>query len=343
MKRIFITLAIVPFLFSCGNNETQNEKPFTLSGIRVKVTSLTPSKVKNELKYSGSIEATVTTPLSFRTSGTVEYIYINEGDVVSKGQLIAETDKAIFQSAYNAAQAQYEQAIDAQARLKKVYDNGSLPEVKWVEINSHVAQAESQLKICEENLENCQLRSPVDGIIGRRDLEVGMSALQLQPPITIISIDDVYVKIPVTENEISKLHKGQTASIHVAAVGSDVFEGEIERIGVVANQLSRTYDVKIRVGNADHMMKPGMVCSVEIKIPETRDLLLVPMEAVSGQTKGNPYVYVIDPMKKRAEKRPVELGGIINNKLQVLSGLSSGEIVVTYGKHKLTHNARVIY
>ena len=188
MKRSFIALAIVPFLISCGHNETQNEKPSATSGIRVKVTKVLSSTTENELMYSGSIEASVSTPLSFQTSGSVQHIYVNEGDAVTKGQLIAETEKAGFQSAYNAALAQYEQALDAQMRLKKVYDNGSLPEVKWVEINSQVAQAEAQLKISGETLGNCELRSPVDGIVGRRSLEIGMPALQLQAPFSIINI-----------------------------------------------------------------------------------------------------------------------------------------------------------
>lgn len=342
-KQFIIAMVMMPLLFSCSQNETQNENPVANSGIRVKVEKLNLSNPENKLKYSGSIEATTSTPLSFQTTGTVQHIYVNEGDAVKKGQLIAETDKTAFQSAYNAAFAQYEQAIDAQARLKKVYDKGSLPEVKWVEINSQVTQAEAQLKISSENLDNCELRAPVDGIIGRRDLEVGMSAIQMQAPFSIINIDDVYIKIPVTENEISIIETGQIADVHVAAVGSDHFEGKIERIGIVANQLSRTYDVKIRVNNEKHLMKPGMVCNVEIKLPVKDAYLLLPMEAVSGQTEGSPYVYLIDPKLKIAIKRPVKLGGIVNNKLHVLSGLSENDLVVTYGKHKLSDKARVIY
>lgn len=338
-----IALAMVPFLYSCGHNENQNDNPLAQTGIRVKAEKLSLSNTNNKLKYSGSIEAAISTPLSFQSTGTVQRIYVNEGDAVKKGQLLAETEKASFQSAYDAALAQYEQAIDARKRLKQVYDKGSLPEVKWVEINSKVAQAEAQLKISRESLENCELRAPLSGIIGHRDLEVGMRAIQIQPPISIINVDDVYVKIPVTENEISKLATGQKASIQVPAVGSNIFEGEIERIGVVANRLSRTYDVKIRVRNTDHLMRPGMVCNVDIDLPEEDGLLLIPMEAVSGQTDKQPYVYIIHPENKRVEKRTIELGGIVNNKLRVISGLSPNELVVTYGKHKLTNNAKVMY
>lgn len=343
MKKLLIALTMFLALWGCKEKVEQKENSHTRDGIRVKVEQIAYAKTNNQLRYSGSIEATVSTRLSFQTTGTVQHIYVEEGDAVREGQLIAEADKATIQSAYDAALAQYEQALDAQARLKKVHENGSLPEVKWVEINSQVAQAESQVKIYKENLKNCELRSPVDGIVGYRNLEVGMSALQMQAPISIISIDEVYVKIPVTEDEINKLKKGQLARVQVPAAGSYVFEGTVERIGVVANQLSRTYDVKIRVDNKNHSLKPGMVCSVDIEIPQTNDALLLPMEAVSGQTKGAPFVYVIDPKEKRAEKRHIELGGIINNKLQVHAGLSAGEIVVTYGKHKLTQNARVIY
>lgn len=338
-----IVLAAAAVLTGCGQQEKQNEKTTASPGIRVNVKELALSHATNKLKYSGSIEALVTTPLSFQTTGTVAHIYVHEGDCVRKGQLVAETEKATFQSAYDAAHAQYEQAVDAHARLKKVYDNGSLPEVKWVEIKSKLAQAESQLNICRENLENCELRSPAAGIIGKRELEVGMSAIQLQAPITIINIDEVYVKIPVTEDEISKLNKGDLASVTVPAAGNVSFEGTIDRIGVVANMLSRTYDVRIRVDNKEHIMKPGMVCNAEIMLPDSEPVLLLPLEAVSGQTSGSPYVFVVDPASHIARKKSIVLGGIINDKLEVLSGLSAGEKVVTYGKHKLSNNIKVSF
>lgn len=336
-------MGMLSLLTACNQDEIKATHNEVEAGTRVKVHEVVFSHANNKLKYSGTIEASISTPLSFQTMGTVEKVYVQVGDVVKKGQLIATVDKTTMQSAYNAALAQYEQAKDAHARLKTVYDKGSLPEIKWVEINSQLAQAESQVKMYKEQLDNCELRSPIDGIVGHRSLEVGMSALQIQPPIRIITIGDVLVKISVPENEVSSMVKGYPASITVPALGMKTFPGKIERVGVVANQLSRTYDVKIKVSNENGAMKPGMISDVEIKLPEQEAALLIPMEAVSGQTNGNPYVFVINTKEKRANKKSIELGGIINNQLEVLSGLSEGELIVTYGKHKLSDNEKVVY
>jgi RND family efflux transporter MFP subunit len=343
MKTIVMIMGMLSLLTACNQDQPEATKNEVETGTRVKFGRVVSSHPENNLKYSGTIEASVSTPLSFQTTGTVEKVYFQVGDVVKKGQLIASIDKTTMQSAYDAALAQYEQAIDAQERLKTVYDKGSLPEIKWVEINSQLAQAEAQMKMYKEQLDNCELHSPVDGIVGYRALETGMSALQIQAPISIITIDDILVKISVPEDEVSLMIKGQAASIKVGALGMKTFHGEIDRVGVVANQLSRTYDVKIRVKNTDGKLKPGMVCDVEIKLPEQEAVLLVPMEAVSGQTDGEPYVFVVNTHNKRVIKTQIHIGGIINNKLEILSGLSEGELIVTYGKHKLSDDEKVVY
>lgn len=336
-------MGMIPLLVACNQNELETNHRAAPVGTKVKIEKIVSSIPASNLKYSGTIEALVSTPLSFQTTGTVDKVYVQLGEKVSKGQIIASVDKTSMQSAYDAAVAQYEQAVDAHERLKTVYEKGSLPEIKWVEINSQLAQAESQMKMYKENLDNCELRSPIEGIVGYRSLEAGMSALQMQAPIHIINIDQVLVKISVPENEVSSMIAGHPAKMKVAALGMKTFFGEIEQIGVVANQLSRTYDVKILANNSELSLRPGMVCDVEIELQAQKPVLLVSMEAVSGQTDGNPYVYVINPTEQRAHKRYVQLGGIINNKLEVLSGLSEGDVIVTYGKHKLSDNDKVVY
>jgi RND family efflux transporter MFP subunit len=246
-----------------------------------------------------------------------------------------------MESAYQAARAQYDQAIDARDRLKKVYDAGSLPEIKWVEANSNVSQAEANRNHYKKSLENCELRAPSDGFIGSRNIEVGMSAVQIQAPIEIVHINSVYAKISVPESEISLFEIGQDATLHVSALNNTSYTGQVEKIGVMANRLSRTYDVKIEVKNPGLKLKPGMVCEVKVMLPLSNPVLLVPMSAVESDANNKPFAFTVDRNTKKAIKKTICIANIVDNKIAVSSGLEADELVIIAGNQKVSDNAQV--
>jgi RND family efflux transporter MFP subunit len=343
MKKLFIVFALIPIIMSCGSDKEKSNIQRAKEAVKVKVESVKVSHEQKILSFSGSIEASQTIPLTFQSMEKVTRIYVDEGDFVKKGQLLAEVDRRSLQSALKAAEAQYEQAVDARDRLKKVYDAGSLPEIKWVDTNSKVAQAEANRDHNKKSLENCELRAPEDGYVGTRNIEVGMRATQIQAPIEIVQIKSVYAKISVPENEIGLFERGMEARVEVAALNNQQYNGNVEKVGVVANRLSRTYDVKIDVTNSDLKLKPGMVCKVDVILPISHEVLLVPMSAVDCDADNNSFVLIVEPSSNKAVKRIIQEDGIVNNNISVLSGLKAGDQVVVQGNQKITKNTEVIW
>lgn len=341
MKKLLTVMAAIPFLMSCGHQEIKTNNQVSNKQVKVKVKPVEISNKQKTLSYSGTVEASQTIPLSFQSIEKVTAIYVEEGDMVKKGQLLAETDKHRMTSAYQSAVAQYEQAIDARKRLKKVYDAGSLPEIKWVEINTKVSQAEANRDFCKTNLENCKMIAPSDGYIGSKNIEVGMSATQIQSPITVVKIKSVFAKISIPENEIGLFERGQEANIQVSALNNQKYTGKVEKVGVVANRLSRTYDVKIRVENTDLKLKPGMVCEVEVIMSFSEPVLLVPIAAVDRDANNRTFVYTVDPSSKQTIKKFIQLGGIVNNSIAVSSGLDANELVIVVGNQKISNHSKV--
>jgi len=136
-KTILFTLAVFS-LVGC----THKDKVESASAPQVVLAEVTKVTGSGNLHYSGSIEALQTIPLTFQTTGTVLKVLVNAGDAVRKGQLLATVDKADALSMYQVANAKYKQAKDAYNRLKEVHDNGSLSEIKWVEMESNLQQAQ---------------------------------------------------------------------------------------------------------------------------------------------------------------------------------------------------------
>ena len=327
-------------LFGCKQKNNINDTIVP----KVEIAEARSVNVTSDLHYSGTIEASQTIPLSFQTTGTIQQVFVDAGDAVHKGQLLATVDKTDAQNMYEMTLSKYEQAKDAYNRLKEVHDKGSLTEIKWVEMESNLQQAESSFAIAKNNLAKCNLFSPDNGIIGSRNVEPGMSSLaSLKAPLELVKIENVYVKIAVPENEISKIRKGLKASFKVSALDDEVFEGTVTNVGVVADQISRTYEVKIAVKNTHLMLKPGMVCDVNLNISVNKEVLSVPYQSVDKDKDNNTFVFVVDTNQKFVRKRIVEVGNYQNDNIEILSGLQVGEKVVCEGKQKLSDNCKISF
>jgi membrane fusion protein, multidrug efflux system len=341
MRRFFIPVLILTMMAGCSSKQNKESIPAE------KVIHVTTDKVKMEkvaagLRYSGTVEAFQTIPLSFKTTGTVERVLVDAGDKVTKGQLLATIDATDSKNLYQITLSKYQQAKDAYDRLKTVYDNGSLTEVKWVEMETNLEQAQSSLEISKNNLDKCNMRSPVTGVVGRRNIEPGMSSLSIgAAPLEIVDIRMVYVKISVPENEVTKIANGMTAGFKVSALDDERFEGIISNVSPVADKISRTYEAKIKADNPAMKLKPGMVCDVEMKENIEKDMIVIPYQSVFRDNDNKSYVFVVDTIQKRVKKQLISVGQYLDSDLEVLSGLSEGQLIVTEGKEKLSDNSLI--
>lgn len=340
---MIIPAMALSMLIAC--NPKQNEDSLTVTKqICVTTVMVKKEKVVDVLGYSGTIEAYQSVPLNFQTTGTVQKVLVDAGDIVHKGQLLATLDQTDAKNMYEITQSQFQQAKDAYDRLKTVHEKGSLPEIKWVEMESKLEQAISSLNLAKNNLDKCNLYAPVNGVIGRRNTEPGMSSISIaSAPLELVDIRQVYVKISVPENEVAKVRKGMNARFTVSALNDEVFKGEVANISPVADRISRTYEAKILVPNPDISLKPGMVCDVKMATAMEKEMILVPYQSVSKDSENNAYVFLADPVAKRARKQVIKPGQYQDAGLEVISGLEPGQIIVFGGKEKLSDNSLITW
>lgn len=342
-RMIFTGLSVITILFFSNCSHTGTKDSDSVSAIAVKTEMVQLTKGETSLRYSGTIEPSQTISLSFQSYGTIEKVLVEEGDIVHKGQVLAIVNQADSKSMYDASLASYKRAKDAYDRMKSLYEKGSLTEIKWVEMESNFKQAESQLTLAQSSLDKCIMRSPDNGVIGKRNIEPGQSALSTAAtsPLELIKIGTINVKISVPENEIGKIKKGIKATFSISALEGKTFEGVVSNIGVVADMFSRTYEVKISATNPNSELKPGIVCDVVMDLKSEKELVTIPYQCVSKDKNGKTYVYVVDIANKRAKKQLVETGEYLGENLVVLSGLKPGETIVNEGKEKLSDNSEI--
>lgn len=341
-KQFIFYLSVATILLSGCTSGTQKTVD-TEAGrpVRVKVQKLETASGGAGQSYIGTIEESVSVPLSFLTAGTVDKVLVEEGQSVSKGQLLAVLNSEDLRNAYQVSKAKLDQAQDAYNRLEPVYKKGSLPEVKFVEIKTGLEQARSMAAISEKSLKDCKLYAPSSGVIGRKMIEPGMSIIPGNSVFQLVKIEKVNVKVPVPENEISGLTKGMEAQVTVSALGNQQFDGEISEVGVLANPLSHTYMVKVELANPDKVLKPGMVCNATIDNPVLSDRLIVPLVAVQSGASGEKFVYVADSSSGKAIKKAVEAGSLVSNGIVIKSGLAAGDLLIVEGYQKISDHSSI--
>ena len=368
-KKIIALLALALLLCACNNKKESKPKAPTL----VKTELVTAGGQMTDESYVGIVEENEATAVSFTGMGVVRRVLVREGQTVSRGQLLAVMDDSQARNVLAGAEAQMAQAEDALQRYGMLHDAGSLPEAQWVEIQSKVAQARSQLAVARKNLADCQLKAPVSGIIGRQQVKAGETAMPSQAVVTIMDVTRVKVRVSVPEAEMNAINPHTPSMVIVEAAGKKLSGGRIEK-GVVADPMTHTYDIRISVPNADRKLLPGMVAEVRMRTqnqkptpalprggslntPSNDDAtnrntnakanqsplpsvgegggFYLPITSVQRRPDGSLFVWTVDNQKK-AHRTAVTVGASQGNRISILSGVAAGQRVVTEGYQKLS-------
>jgi membrane fusion protein (multidrug efflux system) len=177
--------------------------------------------------------------------------------------------------------------------------------------------------------EKLPVESPIDGVVGRVYVDKGMSVSPQTPIALVVNMDTVKVKINVIEKDLPKIAVGQIAKIQADAYPDEVFQGAVERISPVVDLDSRTATAEIMILNTDFRLKPGMFARIKVLVDKREDVLVIPRDAMIRENSSY-YVFVVGPDNKVLRQK-IETGLNENNKFEVISGLSEGELVVTMG------------
>ena len=351
MKRYLWVMVMVPLVWSCGRLQTAEEPSERV--VNVGVVRIGDSHASGAAaEYVGNVEGMATVDVSFGTVGRVATVRVKEGDKVSKGQLLATIENGAAASSYEAAKATLERAEDGYRRAKMVYEKGSLPEVKWIEVQTQLNQARSLCDVAQKNLTDCMLRAPMSGTVGKRYVEPGATVSPMQPVVRLIDLTQMCVRMSVPEADIAYIAKGDTVEVTVNAADSLRLKGVVDEKDISADAVSHSYLVRVRLTASKEEMKrvlPGMVCRVRMSgSAEHREeatggrRLMVPNRAVQIGNDGQRYVWkVVD--SNRVERCAVTIGDLTAKGVLVTGGLEKGDVVVTDGTQKIASGSVVSF
>jgi len=337
MKRsILLIICLATFgLTDCGRKQTTEP---AAKIIPVKVMDIGFSDHSYGQNYVGTVEETTAVSLSFSGMGTVERVLASEGEHVKKGQLLAVLDSGTAQNAYDVAKSTLYQAQDAYDRLKPLHEKGSLTDIKWVEVETGLEKAQAMEAIARKSVEDCKLYAPMNGVIAKRSVEEGVNVMPGLSVFKLVLIDEVYINVPVPENEIGNIKTGQPATITVSALGNREYKGIVDNKGVEANPVSHTYAVRLRTGNPQSELMPGMVCKALLQNVEDKKVI-IPNKSVQISPDNKKFVWLADG--NTATRRFITVGSLSDYGVIVEDGLSAGDRLIVEGGNKISEGMKI--
>lgn len=341
-KLVSCAIAMTFILSGCKNHN----KPTTEGPVRVNVEVVgNNGMVIDSQNYSGTVEASEESTVSFSVPGTITKVYVEEGQKVSKGQLIAYVKSESLVNSRNIAQAEYEEARDAYQRLKKLHDADALPDIKWVEIQSKLKQAENAAALADRAVRDASIYSPISGYVSHKFASDGQTVIPAEPIVKIVNLNTLQIAISVPENEISSFGPKTTALVKFNVEGKPEVTGKIGSKSVVADPLTRSYTVKFDISDADGKILPGMIGSVYVdglkndssstKISEA----VLPSQSVLLSSDNTQFVWIVKngkAMRKNVIADELSANGVI-----VKSGLVEGDSVIIAGMQKVSTGTKV--
>lgn len=340
-----ISLSIIAgFLtLSCKNKK---DKPTEAPPVKVTVMAVTKSSADSNREYSGTVSSSETTNVSFSVAGTITNLYASEGQKVSKGQLLGKVRDGEYQNALNIANAQLAEAQDGYERLKKLHDANALPEVKWVEMQQKLKQAQNAAEMAQRSVSDAALHSPVSGTVTQKFADVGQSVLPVQPIYEIVSTDNLTIDVSVSENEIGNFKVGEGAYVTFESSEITPMEGKITQKSVVADPITRAYTVKVGIDSDKGKILPGMIGNVKFQtsatdsLENTKPVFVIPSQAVLLNEDNRFFVWIVKDGK--AERRFVEADELAEHGITVKSGLEPNDSVIVAGMQKVGTGSKVI-
>ena len=325
---------------------SKSGKNYEVQALRVTTETVGTEMASAKKHYVGKVEEDSSTPISFTGMGTVGRVYVEEGQYVAKGQLIAEMDPTQCENTRQAAKAALDQALDAQQRMQVLHESQSISDIDWVNVQTKVRQAQSSLDMAEKAVKDCRLLAPCSGIVGKKQMESGMTALPSQPVCTILNIAKVKVKVSVPEKEIALFNPRMNSSgvtISAEAIGGKTFHSTQFIRNVQGDPMTHTYDVRFVVQNPEGELLPGMVVNVSTDAESDglgQNMMTVTVRSVQQNADGHRFVWL--NKNGKATRQTVEVGETQGDRIIILSGLAEGDKVIVEGYQKVSEGSEVI-
>ncbi len=344
MYKLFQSSLIISVLFlsACQNEES------AVSDILRPVRTIViehPNSGKI-MQYSAVVDASQKADLSFKVSGELVYVYVKQGDEVKKNQILAKLDDTDMKLSLAEAQSDFEKAKADYNRGTTLIEKNVISKADMDQLRAQHSSSNTRLESAKNNLKYTKLYASFDGVIAKKYTENFQEITAKQSILALHNIEEIHLKINVPESVIIQIPR-EDASRTTFAIFDDIpnrkFPTEFKEVSLQADEVTKTYEVTFSMTSPkDHTILPGMTAILRgnqrMTTEDKKKRFYLPSNSVLKDSKGN-FVYVVEAVgdgKGKIRKLSVTIGEITSEGIEVFSGVSNGEYLVTAGVSKIS-------
>ncbi len=283
------------------------------------------------LEALGTLSADESVTLSATVTDTIAEINFEDGEQVERGRLLIRLEDAEEQALLRAAQALNEERRNALGRATQLQQRSLAPRADVEDSQARLRQSQADAQALEARLSNYRLHAPFSGRVGFRNVSIGALVTPGMELVTLDKLDVMKLDFTVPEIFLGRLSNGLKLSATTAAFPDEVFSGEISSIGTRIDPITRSVNVRAEMVNPGLRLRPGMLMEVVVQ-QRIRDTLALP-EAALEPSGNRHFVMLINQQdgSYRLERREVTIGERRIGQVEVLDGISAGDLIVIHG------------
>jgi RND family efflux transporter MFP subunit len=335
---------VVAVVLTCACGGGAGEEDAVQPTVTVGTIVVQPQSFAETIDAIGDVQARAghIAALSAPAPTRVTRVNVTAGQRVRRGTLLVQLEQTVFDASVRSAQAALEAAQANYNRAQRLVDAGISPRKDLDQAAAELAQARENLVTAQRSRDLASLRSPIDGVVTKMDAVLGASVDVNQVLVEVADPSAIDVVLETTPAVAGRLRVGAAVLLRAGegTTGDTLGLGRVADIGGIVDSVTRSVGVRVRPGSLRRTLRIGETVSGEMTIALQRDAIAVPNEALVPEGDGF-KVFVVDSANI-AHERDVTVGARAHGLVRILSGLTAGERVVTYGAYGVADSAKVL-
>ena len=329
----WLVLGVVFLISVSGCTKKSDAPPAGGFAVSVIAEEVKQEKIEDKISLVGTLAADEAIEIKSQVPGLVEQLGFEEGQKVTKGQMLLMIDTNKLNASLAQAQANLGLAQTTYDRLASLIKAGAISRQEFDQAASELEARKAETDFIRAQLKDAVVTASFDGVMGERMVSVGQFVSQGTTLTYLISQDPMKAEFRVPERFLGQLKEKQLIEVSVAAYPEEKFDGEVYFIDPRVDEATRTALVKARIPNPDGKLRQGMFANLDLIVSIRPRALTVPENALIPRGD-KVFVFVVDA-ENTAQMKPVEVGVRLAGKAEILSGLLAGEKVVVEGYQKI--------
>ena len=277
--------------------------------------------------------------------GTLEKVFVSEGQKVKKGQLLAEINDSGLNEQYEQMVIQAEFAKENFERTQRLWDNNIGSEMQYLKSKTDYEASKKMVDQMKDRLSKTKIYAPFDGEIDEIISNVGSNLIPgVSQILRLVNLDIIYAESFVSEKYISFIGEGTEAIVQIPLLNME-YKSSVNQTGNFINPSNRTFRIEVPVENFDNRIKQNLDAKIKINIYKKDDAIVIPLRIVREDALGKNFVYVMSEDNKEGvyltSKQFISLGNKSEDKVEVTEGLALGDLVVLEGAYSVEDSQRV--